>query len=284
MRLARILAVVVAVAGCTSPDTVATTQAGTSPTTTTSATAAPPAKACSNPGEFFEGGTPSFVGSAQSDAGIIGLIEWADRGSGCEEFTIVFQSAEGAPATTTPLVAAEFLDQLTILRLRLDTPVSVVADQAVETALVEHLYVVSALSGRTFIDFHLTGPASVRVTARDAPARLVVELLPGIIPVNARPILAERLVVIRPLDGSLSTSPVVVTGYARGFDDGVLVIATAGTTTLHEQSVPTAETTTGWAEFRATISSPSGPILIFVGEDPPGPGLLSGVVIPITVR
>ncbi len=274
-----------ALVACTAPEIVDTTQTTSVPSSTTTTTSGLPGPGgCASPGEFREGGTPTFVGNAQSDAGIIGLIEWVDLGTGCEEFRISFQSTEGAPATTAPLVTVELIDQLAVLRLRMDTPGSVVVDQVVGTAHVDHLYVVSSLSERTFIDFHLAGPVRVRVSAHQSPAQVVVELLPGVIPVNARPIIGERLVVTRPLEGSMSGSPVTVSGYARGFDDGVLVIATAGTATLLEQTVPTASPAAGWAEFRATISAPLGPILIFVGEDPPGPGPLSGVVIPMTVR
>jgi hypothetical protein len=285
MRRLSAVVVLLALVGCTEAGNGETTTAPTTtaPSTTTTMGGGPTV-ACDRPAEFIEGGMVVPVGDIDSDAGMIGPISWADLGTGCEEFTIVFQSAEGAPATTAPLVTARFVDSLSILRIGVDAPSSAVIDQVVGSGLVDHLYVVHSLTGQSFIDLHLTGPVRVRVSAFGTPARVVVELLPGVIPVTSRPIVGERLVVTRPLEGSSSASPVIVAGYARNFDDGVLVIATAGTETLYEQTFPLTADVTGWIEFRAILSVPSGPILVFVGEDPPGPGLLSGVVIPMTVQ
>lgn len=278
------VALVLAVVACTADETPETSSTTSTSVPTTTTTTGPHRSACAAPADFVEGGMAVPVGDAQSDAGVIGLISWTESAPGCEELTIEFRSAEGAPATTAPLVAARFVDNLAVLRLSLEAPAGAVIDQAVESELVDHLYVIHSLTGQTYIDLHLTGPTRIRLTAFDTPARVVVEMLPGVIPFASRPIVGDGLVVTRPLEGSTSASPIIVAGYVRGFEDGVLVIATAGTETLYEQITPLTPDVHGWIEFRTILSLPSGPILVFVGEDPPGPGLLSGVVIPMTVQ
>jgi len=222
------------------------------------------------------------IENSGSDARSIGLISW-DQPGDCERLTIAFQSSEGAPATTTPSVRVEHLDGLPILRVTVSSTESMISDQLVESDLVDRLFVVSSLQGDTFIDFHLRNPVLVRMTTAHAPARIELELWPGIVDPTARPTVTGSLVVISPQDGTRRGVPIPVTGYALGFTSGVLVMATAGTSVLYEQVQQTADGP-GWVEFRVSLSLPRGPALVFVGEDQPGPAGLAGVVIPITVE
>lgn len=224
------------------------------------------------------------VGNAESDAVTLGFISWVDTSDGCERFTLTFQSAEGAPAAAAPTVRAEFLDSIPVLRLWIGSSDAVISDQAVETELVDRLFAVKSLTGNMFVDLHLTGPVRARLSAADGPARVDLELLPGIIGLSAVPEMSDHLIVVRPYNGSTSQAPILVAGYARGFGAGVLVIATAGAEILYERTVPAAPVEFGWAEFRAVVDIPSGPILLFVGEDLPGPGGLAGLVIPMRVE
>ncbi len=260
------------------------------PTTTTSTPAVTPTttpefpEPCGAPGGFTEGSPIAAVGNADSDAITIALIAWDDLGDGCERFTFTFQSAEGAPAAAAPTVRAEFLADIPVLRLWIGSSNAVVSDQKVETALVDRLFAVRSLTGNMFVDLHLAGPVRARLAAADGPARVDLELLPGIISLGTRPVTSDDLVVVRPYDGATSRAPVLVAGYARGFDEGVLVLATSGTEILWKRTVPAAPVEFGWAEFRAVVDIPPGSLLLFVGEDLPGPGGLAGLVIPMTVE
>lgn len=257
------------------------------PTTTTTlvstTTSQPPTDGCGPPGSFNDGGNVANFPGTGSDARAIGLISWETRPD-CERFTIAFQSNEGAPATTPPAVRVGFIDGLPILRIAVSSTASVITDQSVETAMVDRLYVVRSLDGTMFVDLHLGVSALARVTVHESPAEVVIELRPGILDPVARPSISERLVVTSPVEGARVALLVRVGGYARSFGDGVLIIATAGANILHEQSAETPDNTTGWVEYRATLSLPRGPVLIFVGEDEPGPAGLAGIVIPVTVE
>lgn len=250
--------------------------------TTTSTTIAPPA-GCAEPGLFTESGVVADIANPGSDASTIGLIQWEDVAAACERFTISFQSSEGAPAISPPSVRVEHLDGLPIVRITVGSNDSMVIDQLIESDLVQKLFVVSSLRENTFIDLHLNAPVWVRMITGQAPARIEIEMIPGIVDPTVRPNVSENLVVISPQEGVRSRVPILVTGYARGFDSGVLVMATSGANILYEQVLEPAQGP-GWVEFRISLSLPPGPVLVFVGEDQPGPAGLAGVVIPMTVE
>lgn len=236
---------------------------------------------CGAPGQFTEAGVVASIANPGSDSSTIGEISW-DQVGGCERFHIEFQSSEGAPATSPPMVRAEFIPGMAILRVTLGSTESVIIDQAVDSDLVNHLYVVDAYDSGMFIDFHLSSPALARVVALATPAEVTVELRPGIVDPTFHPSVSDRLVITSPQEGSQVSPPIRVGGYSRQFEEGVLVIATSGTTILHEELIPASSA--GWSEFRTSLQLQPGPVLVFIGEDQPGPSGLAGVIIPVTVE
>jgi hypothetical protein len=270
----------ISMAGCL-PDQEGTPGVSSTVITTTN----PPAPSSTQPvpcsgNEFIEGGHVAEIDGAGSDAQTIGLISWAVRG-GCETFTVGFGSSEGAPATTPPTVIVDFLDPAPILRVTLGVSGSVVADQLVDSGLVERLFVVNGLDGRLYLDIHLKGAAQARVSTRQSPASVSVELQQGIVDPAGAPIVGERLVVISPLEGVANSSPVTISGYTRGVESGLLVIATSGDVVLGEHQLDPAQGAGVWSEFTTTLALDEGEVTIFIGEE--GTDGLEGVTIPITV-
>lgn len=273
--------VLLALVGCTGVESEEQSTTTTQRPVTT--TMAPAPGSCGQPQDFAETGVVATITNPASDSATIGLIAWEVL-AGCERFSITFQSNEGAPSTTPPSLRAEFLPGLPILRIFVDSGTSVLTDQLVETALVSRIYVVTRANGEMFVDLHLAGPTLARVTTEGSPAGVLVELRPGIVDPVSRPLVTDRLIVVSPQEGSRLPVPVVVAGYSRSFDEGVLVIATAGTEILYERMLEPVLRTTGWVEFQVSLVLARGPVLIFVGEDEPGPGGLVGLVIPVTVE
>ncbi len=281
MRRLLILLLAFALVACTGDGTVEeTTTTQTSPSTPP--TTRPTTEGCADPAAFTESGVVVEQSNPGSDARTIGLIGWESLPGSCERFTISFHSVEGAPATTPPSVRVEYLAGIPVVRMSLGVGDSVIVDQVVDSTFVSRLYVVTAINGDRFIDFHLRAPALTSVAMSEGPAEISVEFRPGIVDPLTGPAMDDHLVVLSPRDGATVSVPIPVTGYVREFDSRVLVLVTAGANVLQEQIATTAEGERGWLEYRLTLSLPRGPVLVFVGEDEPG--RLNGVVIPVTVE
>ena len=269
-------------AGTTTTTTPVTTTTSQSVTTTVPTTATP-AGCVDDPG-FVESGQVSRIDQPSTDANILGLISW-DVTGGCERFHLDFETNEGAPATTPPSVAVEFLDSGQVLRIHLDLERTVLTDQLVETPLVSRLYVVRALEGGLFVDLHLAAPSQAQAQVRNSPAGLTVELQMGIQPFTGTATIADQVVVIEPSPGEETGTSFEVNGYARTFEGNVVVIANptgAGTGGGHStQAADWAET---WGEFQTVIDVQPGMYLVSVGEESSDDPSISGAIVEITAR
>lgn len=290
MRLPALLALVLIVACMPAPGGVVST---TAPDTTTSSTSVPTPSsvvpttqvdvACPEASDFVDRGRVMASDQPTSDTNSLGLVTWQVE-AGCERFEIEFETNEGAPATTPPTVVVEFLASRQILRIHTDVGSTVVTDQLVETPLVDRLFVVRALDGGMFVDLHLAGPTAARVSISGSPARLTLELQPALDPIPAPAVISDRVVVLSPGDGAEAGARVEVSGYARTFEANVLVIATSGDQVVANANLTAADWAETWGEFRTTLPLPPGEVSIFVGEESPEDGQLSGATVVITIQ
>lgn len=259
----------------------------TIPASTTTSTAIistePPIVGCPADAAFVDRDRVTRMDQPSSDTNSLGLISW-QVDEGCERFEIDFETTEGAPATTPPPVVVEFLTSRQILRVWADVETTVVTDQLVETPLVDRLFVVRALDGGMFVDFHLAAPAQARVAISNSPARLSLELQAGPEPFTTRALVTDRVVVVAPSDGLETAHIVEIGGYARTFEGNVLVIANAAGEVVAETNVTAADWVATWGEFRASIQLPLGEASLFVGEESPDDGRLTGITLSLTVR
>jgi hypothetical protein len=255
-----------------------TTLPAASPTTTT-----PLVAGCDDQAEYVEGGTIGVVENPTSDSTTIGTISW-DAGDSCEVFTIAFVTGEGAPPTTPPSVRAFYVSQSPIIRLVLDVDSTVITDQLVETKLVERIYAVRALDGGMFIDLHLAAPTQARIELKSSPARLELDLQPGIVEYPSSAATSDFVVLASPLDGAVVSGELEITGYTRTFEANVLVILTAGDHVLAETNTTAADWVETWGEFRTTLAVEPGDVTLFVGDASPDDGSLEGVLIDLAVQ
>lgn len=258
-----------------SPPSSSTTFA---PITTTTA----PITGCAGGTQFIEGGEVASAESSSSDASTIGLISWATVDD-CETFEITFETSQGAPATTAPSIRASFIGDLGVLRVGTSAASTIISDQIIETGLVSRIYVVRSLNGGTFIDFHLTGPTQARTVVRSSPARLTLQLQPGLVALGRPPAAAGPVVLIEPVDDATVPIQTTVGGYANDIAE-VLMIATSNDRVVAQQTVSPAAASDGWAEFRADLQLAAGEISLFAGDEDPDSGRFDGVSIDITVR
>ena len=260
------------------PSDVSTTGIALNPTTTT-----PLVAGCPEDGEFTEGGEINAIEQSGSDTSTIGLITWESQ-EACETFSITFETAEGAPATTPPELFAYYVEETPIVRIELDAERTVITDQLVETPMVDRLFVVRAFDGSLYIDLHLASPAQARISVESSPARLVVDLQPGIVEYPTAVAIGDGVVVVSPLDESTQSTVFAVSGYARTFEANVLLIATAGGEVVDQTFTSSADYLETWGEFAADLVIPSGEVSLFVGEKSPVDGTLQGVTITLTTR
>jgi hypothetical protein len=253
----------------------------TVPPASTAETTTATSDSCSQD-DSVEGGAVGALPNPGSDAQSLSGIRWATLPE-CERFTLVFASSEGAPATTPPSVDVAYLDQAPVIRMKLGVTSSVIREQLVGTGLVERIFVVRAMDGSMFVDLVLAAAAKASIDTSESPAGITLELQPGIVDHAARPVIEDDLVLITPLDGTVTGPSVTVGGYTRGHDDGVVVIATTGDTVLGEHLLPPSDDTWNWSEFATELALDAGPVSLFVGEQAEGTGL-DGVSITLTVN
>ncbi len=285
-----VLAGLLLLAAC-APTTAVTTSTTTPRATTTTTVESPttvavtqPPVGCADASEFVGSGQVARIDQPSTDANILGLISW-DVTEGCERFHLDFETNEGAPATTPPSVAVEFLDSGQILRIHLDLERTVLTDQLVETPLVDRLYVVRALEGGLFVDLHLVAPSQAQAEVRNSPAGLTVELQMGIQPFTGAATIADQVVVLEPSPGAETDTTLEVSGYARTFEGAVVVIANStGGVAGGSNSTQAADWAETWGEFQTTIDVAPGTYLLFVGEESPNDGALSGATVGFTAR
>lgn len=272
--------------GCSGEATVETTVAQTpeatasEPTTTTTQGLF---AGCRGEGEFVEGGRIGRIENPESDTGTIGLIRW-EVVDDCETFEISFETPEGAPATTPPTITADYVGDSGVIRVSLDANATVITDQQVETTLVERLYVVRSLEGAMFVDFHLAAPAQARMDSQSSPARMSLQLEPGILGYTGEVTASGPIVLVAPRDDTSVPATTSVEGYARTFESNVLVIATQGDEVVAETSTTAAGNEDTWGEFRAEVSLVPGRVSLFVGEEDVESGRFEGVSIDLTVQ
>jgi hypothetical protein len=261
----------------------ATTSSSSASSTTAVVATTEPVAGCPQDAVFVDRGRVARVDQPTSDTNRLGLISWQVV-EGCERFVIDLETNEGAPATTPPTVVVEFLESRQVLRLWIDVDSTVVTDQLVETSLVDRLYVVRALDGAMFVDFHLTGPAQARAVISSSPARLSLEMQAGLDPFLTPAVISDRIVVISPASAAETASTVAVSGYARAFEANVRVIATQSGQVVADAVATAADWQDTWGEFRTTVVLPPGEISMLVGEEGAGEGQIIGPTISLTVR
>jgi hypothetical protein len=228
-----------------------------------------------------EGGEIATMANPGSDAQSLSGASWSVL-PGCELLTFGFVTSEGAPATTPPSVEVRYLDPAPVIRMHLGVSTTALREQLVETGLVRRIYVVRGADGAIFVDVLLSDPAKARVDVTSSPAAITVELQPGIVDHPTGPEIVDDLVLMSPLDGAATGRTTTVAGYARGFAEGVIVIATSGDAVLGEHRLPPAEDEWMWTEFTTELALDPGTVNLFVGEQLPGTGL-EGVSVTLTV-
>jgi hypothetical protein len=277
IALTALVAVVTACNAASDPTSTTTTGSTLVPGTVTTT---PVSDTCSRE-DMTEGGQVANVPNPGTDAQSLSGASWTTL-PGCELFTFRFATSEGAPATTPPSIEVRYMDPAPVVRIALGVTTAVLREQLVETSLVQGMYAVRGVDGAMFVDLLLAGPAKARVDVSSSPAAITVELQPGIVDHPTGPELVDDLVLISPLDGATAGRTVAVAGYARGYEEGVVVIATSGDSVLGEHRLPPAEDGWMWTEFTTELALDPGSVNLFVGEQLPTSGL-QGVSVTLTV-
>lgn len=283
MRRIVVPALLVLVAGCTEAGTgsTVTSSSTTSTSVGTSTTSLPPVVECPGVGDFEEGGRIADIPAEGSDSRRIGQISW-ERNDRCETFQFEFVTSEGAPATTAPGLGVDYLESFQVIRVRLDIETAVLKEQLVETGLVDRLYVVRSLSGDLFVDLHLSEPAAARASVSSSPARLSLELRPGIVPFTGASTIGEDSVLTSPAQNEVA-GDIQLLGYARTTTGEVTAVATQDDSVVTEATATTADAAGSWGEFRIGLSLPPGQFSVFIGEESADEGL-QGITLDLTVN
>lgn len=272
-QLRPVAAAVIALAlgACTPPASVSTTTTDSTIPGTTTTTSAPPTTSdqpvcLTGLQPFVSTGGAGVIERDDTDARIISGIRWTSYDE-CERIILEFSAASGAPAVSPPGVGPLFIRSAGVLRLQLDQVVSssAVIDQAIDTALVSHAFVVRRSTGELFVDLHLEAPVTIRVTVASGPARIVVDAVPGGSDYLSPAIVTDDLVVVDPIGGEL-IYPFTVNGYVRGQVAPMTVVLSTGSDDFAFEGEVGGQSDT-WRAFTVLVSDgPVGPASLVVGD------------------
>jgi len=290
-RLRLLLATAILLAGCAAAGSGTTTTAATTVATPTTTTAPagdlPPCLA--GDAEFGRSGVVAAFGDELDDAVQIASIR-QEGYDGCERVAVDFLTGDGAPAATLGPTAADFRPEAGIVRITLpgEVTASAIADLTFDGTSIRRAFVVRTRDGDLAVDLHLAAAAVVVVRSMGtrSPAQVFVDVKPdaeGIARTDP-PAIGDNVVVLSPGAGPI-TYPITITGYARTFEGNVVarLIAEDGTVAT-EESTTAADWLDAWGEFALTLTDgPTGPVVLFVGEDSPEDGHEVGVRLDLEV-
>ncbi|HJR91096.1 MAG TPA: hypothetical protein VJ938_01500 [Acidimicrobiia bacterium] len=228
----------------------ATTTAPTVPTSSSSTL--PPTAACPDGDVMLTEGQLLAWEPPAADASRIDGIGWRMAGE-CHIVTIAFATDDGAPATTPPPLTADILRGAGVLRIDSAATSSVIADQLVETGLIERIFVPVDAEGNRFIDLVLSGPAVGRARLLTSPARLEIELQPGGPPDVGRPLVADNIVLVEPGEGAVVEPLIDVFGYSTSTEASLSVSVLNAGATVEDAVLELASPEGSWTAFSLTI-------------------------------
>ena len=258
--------------------------AGRDSSATASRTAEPPL--CDPSLPAIESGIFNGMGgSDSSDATASGTIARRVEGD-CARYTLALTGPGGTPAARVGVARGMVLRSLGVVRVLLPGGVNEVAepDTAFGHGPVRAAYVVRGRGGRMFLDLHLDGPSLARVTTRDEPGRILIDLGPGGGAVPDAAPSAANIVVLEPRAGSLKY-PFTIQGYGRTFEANVVAELRVDGKVVHSTHVTAADYSVTWGEFKLGFGNgPTGPVELFVGEYSAADGSPRGVTIPLVLR
>jgi hypothetical protein len=290
-RLRLLLVSAMLLAGCAASvsetTTTTTTTAATTTTTTTPAGNLPPCLA--GDAEFGRSGVVAAFGADLDDAVQIASIGHESY-DGCERVAVGFLTGDGAPAATLGPTAADFRPEAGIVRITLPEEVtaSAIADLTFDGTAIRRAFVVRTRDEDLAVDLHLAATAVVVVRSMGtrSPAQVLVDVKPDAegIARTAPPAIGDNVVVLSPGPGPI-TYPITITGYARTFEGTVVArLVDEEGTVVAEETTTAADWLDAWGEFALTLTDgPTGPIVLFVGEDSPEDGHEAGVQIDLEV-
>ena len=220
------------------------------------------------------------AGGTAGDAEQIGAVTW-ETNAECEVFTIDFVTAQAAPATSAPVMSAEFIRSSAVVRIFLDLETTSVTDQLVQSGLVDRVYVARRPDRTLFVDFHLVAPSLARVSVAESPGQVILELAPGGDELAGLAAFAQNVVVISPTTGPVEV-PIEIVGYSRNFEANTVARITQDSSVLDEDFTTAADWVETWGEYSLTLDpTGSGEAELFVGEQSAQDGSDRGVVIDI---
>lgn len=291
VRIAPALILVLAIAtGCTQDAATTTTEAGDDQdvaATSTQPDAAPaPASACGGDEAFRSAGLVAALGGDDGDARTLSSAR-VTLEEGCERLTLDFLSSTGAPASLLGPMGVTLIAETATLRITLPPEVraSAIADAAIDSTLVDHLYIVEDDDNGLFVDVHLnpTVPAEASASDTMSPARVVVDLRDSDrgSAVLAPPRRGRDLVVLSPASGP-GLYPIQVAGFARPGTDSVRVRLVEEGETSFAELLPIERGTYVWQEFRLLIDDgPSGPVRLVVEAADADGRLTDSISVPL---
>lgn len=236
---------------------------------------------------FANAGVISAFGGTSGDATQVSGIQWSGHPD-CERVEIDLLTVDGAPAGALGPVGVDYDEIVGIVRVNLPNTVTrtAVADSLIDGELVLRAFVVKTARGDMAVDLHVTPDAAVAIRAYEitAPSRIVIDVKPDS---EATAVIgagvAEDVIVLTPPPGPAG-SPLVVSGYTRGFEANVLARLhdDPEAAALAEESTVAVEWVEMWGEFAITFEDPPQRTLeLFVGAKSALNSDLEGVWITI---
>jgi hypothetical protein len=220
---------------------------------------------------FAADGVISAFGGANGDATQVAGIRWASH-PGCERVVVDLLTADGAPAGAIDPVGVDYNAAVGVIRINLPPAISrsAISDSLLDGDLIHRAYVVATADGRVAIDIHTAAGSSLSLRAFEvaSPSRIVIDVRPEDDAAKASGSAFGAGIVVTSPQPTETATTVLVSGYARGPGDDLLIRAfpAGDTSPISEQTVELVGESNLWREFALElVGLPARPLEIAVG-------------------
>ncbi len=256
--------------GCTPETTVPPSTSTTQPLATTTTSSNTDEICRIGDLRFATSGLVAAVGEDVGDAATITEIRWDDSAT-CERLTFAFASDSGAPAGSLGQVAVSILPSSGVVRIILPPEVvtTAVADMLPEGDLANRVFVIRDDEGTLSVDIHAARdqPIAARAFITDAPATLIVDIVPSETTGGQRgAVMSPAAVLVTPAAGP-TIYPFSVEGYAAPGTARTQIQLTRGSAVEVDRTLALRGWTDAWQSFATSVpDGPSGQVALFVGS------------------